>query len=132
MSKHVDKIHQQVAEVLSPPPPPWGRVGYKRAEPHVIRKQIIAPHNDTSPARIQKLRADYCAHFIEFGSFDEKMAKQLKDYVHECRTAPKHPQRVPNERAPSHHSSGPVTLGDDGRRVAEQVDDTVAQSIADS
>ena len=113
----MDKIPRQVAEALNPPPP-WERVGYKRAEPHVIRKQIIAPHNDTSPARIQKLRADYCAHFIKFGTLDEGMAKQLKGYAHECRTAPKHPQRVSHEHAPSRHSSRPVTLGDDGRRVA--------------
>ncbi len=115
-ARFMDKIHRQVAEALSP---------------RVIRKRYIMQANDTSPAHIRRLRAAYCDHFIKFGTLDEGMSKQLKDYAHECRTAQKHSRRVPDEYAA--HRDGPATgaISDNGRRVVKQIDDATARSVAD-
>lgn len=117
----------------------WDRPGWNRTvagcqaekKAPVVRKRYVRHAEDTSPAHIRRIRTAFCDQFIKFGTLDQGLMKQLKDYADERRAANKHLTRISDEHAASRHCPAAANAGDDRRRDADQIDAGAAKRISE-
>jgi hypothetical protein len=89
---------------------------------------------DNAPARIQKLRAEYCDKFVATGVLDEVLCTKLADYAKEVSNA----KRTPSEHLVGVSTEHPVERGDRrehdpgdlGDRDRPRIDEAAARRIA--